>query len=325
MSLLEIEDLAVHFATEDGPVEAVDGVTLDVRAGEILGLVGESGSGKSVTAFAALRLLRQPGRIVGGAVRFDGTDLAVLDDAAMTPMRGARLALVPQSPRTSLNPVIPIGWQIARVLRHHAGLDAAQARRRTYDALREVGIPEPKRSYGQYAHQLSGGMCQRVMIAMALAAGPQLLFADEPTTGLDVSIAARILDLFRELRARTAAAIVLITHDLGAVASICDRVAVMHAGQVVEIAPVRDLFRHPVHPYTQALVRSIPRLDRDEPIVAIPGSVPALLRPPPGCRYAGRCNWRSDECCGTRPALRKREDDRRVACFGVEAGRVPAI
>jgi peptide/nickel transport system ATP-binding protein len=323
-SLLEIDDLTVHFGSDDGMVEAVDGISFDIRAGEILGLVGESGSGKSVTSFAILRLIRPPGRIVRGAIRFDGLDLFSLSEEEMREIRGARIAMVSQSPRTALNPVIPVGRQIARLFELHRGATAAEARRRTLDMLQLVGIAEPERRARQYAHQLSGGTCQRIMIAMALATSPELLLADEPTTGLDVSIAARILDLLRELGRKTGAAILLITHDMGAVARTCDRVAVIHAGQLVEIAPVRSLFRHPTHPYTRALVRSIPRVDRDIAMEPIPGAVSSLLHPPAGCRYVGRCAWSSDSCHAMKPPLTTLAPDHRVACFGVEEGRVPA-
>jgi peptide/nickel transport system ATP-binding protein len=323
-NLLEIDDLTVHFDSDDGAIEAVDGISLDIRAGEILGLVGESGSGKSVTSFAILRLIRRPGRIVHGAIRFDGLDLFSLSEEKMREIRGARITMVSQSPRTALNPVIPVGRQIARLFELHRGASTSEARRRTLEMLQLVGISEPEGRARQYAHQLSGGTCQRIMIAMALATSPQLLLADEPTTGLDVSIAARILDLLRDLGRKSGAAILLITHDMGVVAGTCDRVAVIHAGQLVEIAPVRSLFRHPAHPYTRALVRAIPRVDRDVAMEPIPGSVPSLLHPPTGCRYAERCPW-SDDCCrAMKPPLTMLAVDHSVACFGIEEGRVPA-
>jgi len=316
--LLEVRDLTVHFDTEDGLVEAVDGVTFNVRSGEILGVVGESGSGKSVTALALLRLIRPPGRIVQGAVRFEGTDLVGLSEDEMRAVRGTRIAMVFQSPRTALNPVLPVGRQISRLFELHQGASRAEGRARTIGMLKLVGISEPERRARQYAHQLSGGMCQRVMIAMALATSPRLLLADEPTTGLDVSIAAQILELLRELGRRTGASILLITHDLGVVAEVCDRVAVMHAGQIVEVGTVRTIFARPLHPYTQALVRSIPRIDRDVTMEPIPGTVPSLLAPPPGCRYADRCPRVLDVCRRDRPALRAATPNHDVACHAVE-------
>ena len=316
--LLEVRDLTVHFDTEDGLVEAVDGVTFNVRSGEILGVVGESGSGKSVTALALLRLIRPPGRIVQGAVRFEGTDLVRLSEDEMRAVRGTRIAMVFQSPRTALNPVLTVGRQISRLFELHQGASRAEGRARTIGMLKLVGISEPERRARQYAHQLSGGMCQRVMIAMALATSPRLLLADEPTTGLDVSIAAQILDLLRDLGRRTGASILLITHDLGVVAEVCDRVAVMHAGQIVEVGAVRTIFARPLHPYTQALVRSIPRIDRDVTPEPIPGMVPSLLAPPPGCRYADRCPRVLDVCRRDRPALRAATPNHDVACHAAE-------
>ena len=316
--LLEVRDLTVHFDTEDGLVEAVDGVTFNVRSGEILGVVGESGSGKSVTALALLRLIRPPGRIVQGAVRFEGTDLVRLSEDEMRAVRGTRIAMVFQSPRTALNPVLTVGRQISRLFELHQGASRAEGRARTIEMLKLVGIAEPERRARQYAHQLSGGMCQRVMIAMALATSPRLLLADEPTTGLDVSIAAQIIDLLRDLGRRTGASILLITHDLGVVAEVCDRVAVMHAGQIVEVGAVRTIFARPLHPYTKALVRSIPRIDRDVTMEPIPGTVPSLLAPPPGCRYADRCPRVLDVCRRDRPALRAATPNHDVACHAAE-------
>ena len=316
--LLEVRDLTVHFDSEEGLVEAVDGVTFTVSAGEILGVVGESGSGKSVTALALLRLIRPPGRIVQGAVRFEGTDLVGLSEDEMRGVRGTRIAMVFQSPRTALNPVLTVGRQISRLFELHQGAPRAEGRARTIEMLKLVGISEPERRARQYAHQLSGGMCQRVMIAMALATSPRLLLADEPTTGLDVSIAAQILDLLRDLGRRTGASILLITHDLGVVAEVCDRVAVMHAGQIVEVGAVRAIFARPRHPYTQALVRSVPRIDREGTMEPIPGTVPSLLAPPPGCRYADRCPRVLDVCRRDRPALRAATPPHDVACHAVE-------
>ena len=316
--LLEVRDLTVHFDTEDGLVEAVDGVTFNVRSGEILGVVGESGSGKSVTALALLRLIRPPGRIVQGAVRFEGTDLVGLSEDEMRAVRGTRIAMVFQSPRTALNPVLTVGRQISRLFELHQGASRGEGRARTIGMLKLVGISEPERRARQYAHQLSGGMCQRVMIAMALATSPRLLLADEPTTGLDVLIGAQILELLRDLGRGTGASILLITHDLGVVAEVCDRVAVMHAGQIAEVGAVRTIFARPLHPYTQALVRSIPRIDRDVTPEPIPGMVPSLLAPPPGCRYADRCPRVLDVCRRDRPASRAAAPHHEVACHAAE-------
>ena len=323
--LLEVRDLTVHFATDEGLVEAVDGVSFAVRPGEVLGVVGESGSGKSVTALALLRLIRPPGRIVRGEVHFEGADLLALSEEQMRSVRGARISMVFQSPRTALNPVLTVGRQIARLYELHQGATRREAWRRTVEMLTLVGISEPERRARQYAHQLSGGMCQRVMIAMALATSPRVLLADEPTTGLDVSIAAQILDLLRDLGRRTGASILLITHDLGVVAEMCDRVAVMHAGQLVEAADVRTLFARPRHPYTQALVRSIPRIDREVAMEPIPGAVPSVLAPPPGCRYADRCSRVLEVCRRERPALVAITTDHEVACHAVEVERAAAV
>ncbi|OGL08586.1 MAG: hypothetical protein A3I14_05325 [Candidatus Rokubacteria bacterium RIFCSPLOWO2_02_FULL_73_56] len=322
--LLEIRGLDVEFATDEGVVSAVDGIDLGVGRGEVLGLVGESGSGKSVTALAVFRLIRPPGRIVRGTIRFEGRDLLLLPEDEMRRVRGAQISMVFQSPRTALNPLLPVGRQIARLYALHQGCAPAEAHRRTLEMLGLVGIPEPERRARQYAHQLSGGTCQRVMIAMALATSPRLLIADEPTTGLDVSIAAQILDLLRDLGPRTGASIVLITHDLAVVAGLCDRVAVMHAGQLVECADVRTLFREPAHPYTRALVRSIPRVDREATMEPVPGAVPSLLAAPPGCRYAERCPEVLDTCRRTRPAPIALGPRHEVACHAVEAARAAA-
>jgi oligopeptide/dipeptide ABC transporter ATP-binding protein len=315
--LLALQDLTVHFNSDDGEVQAVDGAALRIRPGEVVGLVGESGSGKSVTALAILRLLRPPARVVSGRIEFGGRDLLGLSEEAMRSVRGSQISMVFQSPRTSLNPVLPVGHQIERLLALHGAAAPGQARGRAVAMLGEVVIAEPERRARQYAHQLSGGMCQRVMIAMALATNPRLLIADEPTTGLDVSIAAQILDLLRDQGRRTGAAILLITHDLGVVARLCDRVVVMHAGQTVEWAGVRGLFHTPAHPYTRALLRSIPRVDGAGTMEPIPGRLPSLLAPPPGSRFAPRCPLVQAECAAPVP-VRTIGDDHAVACVAVE-------
>jgi peptide/nickel transport system ATP-binding protein len=323
--ILSVRDVSVRFATDHGDVHAVDGASFAVRAGEILGLVGESGSGKSVTATAILGLIRRPGRLAHGSIVLAGRELTALGQEELQKIRGVEVAMISQTPRTALNPLITVGRQVARLFTIHAGLGKAEAWRRAIEMLALVGIPEPERRARQYAHQFSGGMCQRVMIAMALAASPRLLIADEPTTGLDVSTAARILDLLRELGARTGASILLITHDLGVVAQTCHRVAVMHAGQVVEVAPVRALFAHPAHPYTRALVHSIPRTDRAIAMEPIPGAVPSLLNVATGCRYAGRCPWVEDRCRREKPGITETAPDHFVACFAVEDGRAASL
>ena len=315
--LLRIEDLTIHFHTEEGIVEAVDGIQLLVPVGEIVGIVGESGSGKSVTALSILRLIREPGRIIRGTIRFAGRNLLDLSEEQMRPLRGSHISMVFQSPRTSLNPVLSVGWQIERLIRLHKKEKAKDARNQAIQMLRQVGIPAPDRIYHEYPHQLSGGMCQRIMIAMALVTNPKLLIADEPTTGLDVSIAAQILDLLKEMGQRTGATILLITHDLGVVAGYCDRVAVMHAGQVVESAGVKELFRHPLHPYTMKLIHSVPRVDVDLVMETIPGTVPGLIHPPPGCRFADRCQWVMEVCRKNRPPVQSVDGDHLVACYHI--------
>ncbi len=312
--LLEIEDLTVHFHTEEGIVEAVDGIWLQAPRGEVVGLVGESGSGKSVTALAVMRLIHEPGRIVRGAIRFEARDLLTLSEEEMRGLRGSHISMIFQSPRTSLNPVLSVGWQIERLIRLHKKQRPQNAREQAVEMLRQVGIPAPERIYHDFPHQLSGGMCQRVMIAMALVTNPMLLIADEPTTGLDVSIAAQILDLLKEMGHRTGATILLITHDLGVVASYCARVAVMHAGQVVESAQVRKLFQSPMHPYTLKLIHSIPRIDRDVVMETIPGTVPGLVNPPLGCRFADRCEDAAQLCRRIKPPMQAIDEDHQVAC-----------
>jgi peptide/nickel transport system ATP-binding protein len=313
--LLEVENLVVHFETNGELVEVLDDVNFTMHAGETLGLVGESGSGKSVSAFAILGMIRRPGRILAGSIRFEGVDLLRLSEDEMSRYRGRRIAMISQSHRTALNPIISAGRQISRLFEIHEGCSRAVARRRALELLDLVGVADPARCMQQYPHQLSGGMCQRVMIAMALATSPRLLIADEPTTGLDVTIAARILDLLSDLSKRTGAAILLITHDLGVVAQTCQRVAVMHAGQLVETAPVRELFRAPAHPYTCALVRSIPRIDIEVKLEAIPGTVPSLRHPPTGCRFQDRCPHAMEICRRDKPRQVAVGEDHEVACF----------
>ncbi|MGE0701900.1 MAG: ABC transporter ATP-binding protein [Hyphomicrobiaceae bacterium] len=318
--ILEIRGLKTHFNTDDGWIRAVDGVDIDVLAGETVGIVGESGCGKTVTAMSVLKLLPMPpGRIVeGSSILWQGRDLVPLDTDAMNEIRAKEIAIVFQEPMTSLNPVYTVGEQIAEVVRRHERLGRKAAMTRAAEMLALVGIPSPAERVHNYPHQFSGGMRQRVMIAMALTLNPKLLIADEPTTALDVTIQAQILDLLQEMKDRLGMAVMLITHAMGVVAEVTQRVVVMYAGKVVEEAPVRQLFARPLHPYTQGLIRSIPRLDRagkaKERLEAIPGTVPNMLRPPPGCRFAARCKLASDKCLAEVPPLREVEPGHKVAC-----------
>ena len=326
--LLAIEDLQTHFFTRDGVVRAVDGVSYAVEAGETLAVVGESGCGKSVTALSILRLVPSPpGRIVGGAIRFEGVDLLQIGEGEMRRIRGNEISMIFQEPMTSLNPVLTVSRQITETLILHQGLTARAAAARAIEMLRLVRIPEPERRARQYSHELSGGMRQRVMIAMALACHPKLLIADEPTTALDVTIQAQILDLMRELKSEIGAAIILITHDLGVVAEMAQRVVVMYAGRKVEEAPVGDLFRRPQHPYTLGLLASVPRLGatlgRAEPprLAEIPGTVPSLRDPIVGCAFAPRCAYATERCSREAPPLEAKTAAHLAACF--ESERLP--
>jgi oligopeptide/dipeptide ABC transporter ATP-binding protein len=318
--LLVVDDLRTYFFTEDGVVKAVDGISYQVRMGEVFGLVGESGCGKSVSALSLLRLIDPPGRIVGGEVSFRGQLLNGLTEKQMTELRGSQISMIFQQPQSSLNPVFSVGEQISEVLRLHIGMTREQAWQRAGELLQSVGIPDTESRLRSYPHELSGGQAQRVMIAMALACSPALLIADEPTTALDVTIQAQILDLMRELRSRLGTAIILITHDLGVVAEMADRVAVMYAGKIVEQADVETLFARPLHPYTQGLIASIPVLgtvaDRLE---VIPGSVPNLIDLPAGCRFAPRCRARLAYdltiCDELEPDLVPHEDGHAARCW----------
>jgi peptide/nickel transport system ATP-binding protein len=320
--LLEVDGLRTWFFTRDGTVRAVDGVSLHVMPGETLAIVGESGCGKSVTALSILRLIPSPpGRIVSGTVNFAGRNLLDLSEAEMRDVRGNDISMIFQEPMTSLNPVLSIGRQIAETLTLHQGLDRTAALARAVDMLRLVHIPEARRRIGEYPHQLSGGMRQRVMIAMALACNPKLLIADEPTTALDVTIQAQILDLMRELKQKIDAAIVLITHDLGVVAEMAQRVVVMYAGRKAEEAPVRELFRRPLHPYTKGLLLSVPKLgaslapERLPRLAEIRGTVPSLKEEIPGCPFAERCAFATDICRSEMPVFEEKEPDHYAACF----------
>lgn len=303
--LIEIRDLRIRFHGDDGRVtHAVDSVDLSVANGATLGLVGESGCGKSVTSLAIMGLLPKQTTEISGAIRFDGFDLLKTPDQTLRDLRGNRLAMIFQEPMTSLNPSFTIGDQIIETILRHRGGSRRSARDRAIELLRRVHIPSPERRIDEYPHKLSGGMRQRVMIAMALACDPQLLIADEPTTALDVTLQAQILELMRELKAASGAAIILITHDLGVVAEVCDEVAVMYAGEIVERAPVDELFSAPQHPYTVGLLGSIPRLDhRAEQLATIEGMVPNMAQPPAGCRFAARCPFVLDACTNAPPPL----------------------
>ncbi|HEX6290880.1 MAG TPA: ABC transporter ATP-binding protein [Herpetosiphonaceae bacterium] len=314
--ILKVKGLKTYFFTEEGVVKAVDGVDFTLKHGEVLGIVGESGCGKSVTSMSLLRLISAPGEIVEGEIIFGEDDLLELSEEEMRGIRGNRISMIFQQPTTALNPVFTVGDQIKEALKIHKGLDDAEADKRCEQLLALVGIAEPRRRMSTYPHQLSGGMCQRVMIAMGLACNPELLIADEPTTALDVTIQAQILDLMRDLREKINTAIILITHDLGVVAEMVDNVLVMYAGKVVEYAPVKELFSAPKHPYTQGLIASIPVLGviKDE-LDTISGTVPSLLDLPPGCRFASRCPYRMERCDQEEPPLIKLEGNRLVRCW----------
>ncbi|HEU4931997.1 MAG TPA: ABC transporter ATP-binding protein [Pyrinomonadaceae bacterium] len=317
--LLEVRNLQTHFPTRAGLVRAVDGVSFHLDRGELLGLVGESGCGKSMTALSVMRLISPPGKIVNGEILFDGKDLLKLSEAEMREMRGDDIAMIFQDPMTSLNPVFTVGEQIAEALRLHRKLTRNDARKATIDAMREVAIPDPGRRVNDYPHQLSGGMRQRVMIAMALACNPKLLIADEPTTALDVTIQAQILELLDELRKQRELAVLLITHDLGVVAEVADRVAVMYTGRIVEESPVDELFARPKHPYTEGLLRSVPKLTSEhvikkERLETIEGVVPRPTDLPPGCHFAPRCPHRMPRCTQEEIPLYQLEGGVEVRC-----------
>ena len=317
--LLEIRGLKTQFATDSGTIHAVDGVDLAIDRGETLGVVGESGCGKSVTALSVLKLIPSPpGRIAAGEILWEGRDLVPLGSEAMCRLRGKEIAIVFQEPMTSLNPVYPIGEQIAEVIRLHQGLRRREALDKAVEMLKLVRIAQPGRRSRDYPHQFSGGMRQRVMIAMALSCSPKLLIADEPTTALDVTIQAQILDLLAEMQSRMGMAVMLITHAMGVIAETAQRVVVMYAGKVVEEAGVEALFEEPLHPYTQGLIRSIPRIDsaaiEKKRLEVIGGVVPDLLDPPPGCCFAPRCRFAKPECTDRTPPLREVRPGHKVAC-----------
>jgi oligopeptide/dipeptide ABC transporter ATP-binding protein len=318
--LLEVRNLKTYFFTEDGVVKAVDGVDFTVGRGEVLGLVGESGCGKSVTSLSIMRLIGIPGKVVEGEIFFEGRNLLQLSEAEMVHMRGNRISMIFQQPQSSLNPVFKVADQVAEVLQIHQNMGKEESWNKAVDLLRLVGIPDPETKAHAYPHEMSGGQAQRVMIAMALALNPQLLLADEPTTALDVTIQAQILDLLRDLRTRMDTAVILITHDLGVIAELANRVAVMYAGRIVEQSAVRTLFEHPLHPYTQGLMASIPVLGQVKEVLdVIPGSVPNLVNLPPGCQFAPRCRSRLQYqlpiCTEVEPNLVTADLEHTVRCW----------
>ena len=325
-TVLDIDNLQTHFFTPAGVVRAVDGVSYSVKAGETLGVVGESGCGKSVTALSILRLVASPpGRTVGGAIHFDGRNLLDLSEAEMEAIRGNEISMIFQEPMTSLNPLLTIGRQVGEAMVQHRGLSWREAVDEATEMLRRVHIPEPERRVHAYPHQLSGGMRQRAMIAMALSCNPKLLIADEPTTALDVTIQAQILDLMRELQQKTGTAIVLITHDMGVVAENADRVVVMYAGRKVEEARADDLFDTPLHPYTKGLLGSLPNLEvaahlkkQRARLSEIKGIVPSLMDLPQGCSFAPRCRFATDQCRAAYPPLEEKRPGHWVACWHAE-------
>ena len=314
MALLEVRDLHTFFRTRAGEVRAVDGVSFDVEAGEMLGIVGESGCGKSVTVLSLTGLVQPPGRVVEGSAVFQGRDLTKLKGRELEDIRGRDIGMIFQDPMTSLNPTLTIGTQITETLRRHLGMDKKQARKRAAELLDEVHIPNAAQRLDDYPHRYSGGMRQRVMIAMAMACNPKLLIADEPTTALDVTVQAGVLDLFHELRAQHDMAVIIITHDMGVVAETANNIVVMYAGQIVEQASALDLFDRPEHPYTEALLAALPQLEgdgiREGRLLSIPGRPPDLIDPPPGCRFAPRCAYAGhDECATVLPELREIRPD----------------
>jgi len=318
--LLDVRNLKTYFFTEDGVVKAVDGVDITVASGEVLGLVGESGCGKSVTSLSIMRLVGMPGKVVEGEIFFDGRDLLKLSETEMIQMRGNRLSMIFQQPQSSLNPVFKVADQVAEVLQIHKQMAKKDAWNRAVELLRLVGIADSESKAHAFPHEMSGGQAQRVMIAMALALNPQLLIADEPTTALDVTIQAQILDLMRALRNDINTAVILITHDLGVIAEMADRVAVMYAGRIVEQTDVRTLFAQPLHPYTQGLIASIPILGQVKDVLdVIPGSVPNLIDLPPGCRFAARCRARMEYqltiCAEEEPELLAVKPNHTVRCW----------
>ncbi|MBX9689699.1 MAG: ABC transporter ATP-binding protein [Candidatus Obscuribacterales bacterium] len=318
MNLLDVRKLSVIFETELGTARAVDELSFSLERGKVLGIVGESGCGKSVSSLSILRLISEPGKIVGGEIFFDGQDLLTLSESQMRQIRGNKIALVPQDPMTSLNPVYTVGFQIMEAIKLHQKVDKAEAKKRAIDVLEKVRIPSAKTRVDNFPHEFSGGMRQRVMIAMALACEPQLLIADEPTTALDVTVQAQILDLMRDIQKAQGMAIMMITHDLGVVAEMCDDVVVMYAGSAVETAQVVDLFKNPKHPYTAGLLASLPRANSDR-LKPIDGQPPSLINLPDACRFAPRCPLKEERCLQGLPPLEEKLAGQYARCVLVEA------
>ena len=315
--LIDIEDLRVSFFTPGGEVQAVRGVSWFLNEGEALGIVGESGSGKSVSAYAIMRLLQSPGRVIGGTIRFNGTDMLSLSESEMRHIRGNDIAMIFQDPMTSLNPVYTVGDQLREPLKLHLNMKGKEATKRAEELLAMVGIPDPKRRLKQYPFEFSGGMRQRAMISMALACEPKLLIADEPTTALDVTIQAQILEIMKDLKQRCCMSIVLITHDLGIVSDICDKIIIMYSGEIMEYGPIETLFANPKHPYTIGLIRSLPKIDQKEgePLTPIEGSPVDLMHPPAGCPFAPRCEHCMKVCLTEKPPYFELEPGHYSACW----------
>jgi oligopeptide/dipeptide ABC transporter ATP-binding protein len=315
--VLQVKELRTQFFTDDGVVKAVDGVSFDLHPGETLGIVGESGCGKSVTALSILRLIQEPGRITSGEIIFKGSDIVKMREDEVQDIRGKDIAMIFQDPLSSLNPVLKVGYQIQEAMEAHGSMNGKQALTRAVELLKEVRIPSAASRVHDYPHQFSGGMRQRAMIAMGLANKPSILIADEPTTALDVTVQAQILELLRDLNEATRTAIILITHNMGVVAGLCSRVIVMYAGRIVEEGPVNRIFKDPQHPYTWSLLQSIPRLDSDrkDRLLSIEGLPPDLIKPPPGCRFHPRCRFRVDKCFRDDPPLMDVGPDQEAACW----------
>jgi oligopeptide/dipeptide ABC transporter ATP-binding protein len=317
--LLAVEDLKTQFFTYGGVVEALDGISFEIFKGEVFGLVGESGCGKSVTALSIMRLVPKPGRIISGKVLLDGENLLEKSDREMNRIRGSRISIIFQDPTSSLNPLFKIGYQVAEPFIYHQGIKVKSAWRKAIQILKQTRIPDPASKANSYPHELSGGMRQRAMIAMALTCRPDLLIADEPTTNLDVTVERQILNLIRDLQQDLGTSVLLITHDLGIIAEMCDRVAVMYAGHIVEMADVRTIFYEPKHPYTIKLKNAIPRAETaGKELEEIPGSVPRLINPPPGCRFHPRCEFAQEICMEEKPKLIEIGSEHRVACHMVQ-------